>query len=99
MTQEENQQDSIAYQFINNQAELEQQVARWQEEAFLAIDTEFMRTNTYYAKPGLIQIADSKDVFIRCMDAVEVPDEYREELKTSYDEIIKSLHEDDVNAE
>jgi len=42
---------------------------------------------------------DSKDVFIRCMDAVEVPDEYREELKTSYDEIIKSLHEDDVNAE
>jgi len=42
---------------------------------------------------------DSKDVFIRCMDALKVPDEAREELKISYNEIIKYLHEDDVNAE
>ena len=39
------------------------------------------------------------DVFERCLDAFEVPYQDREELTVSYNEIIKSLHEDDVNAE
>lgn len=42
---------------------------------------------------------DKRDVFIRCLDAYAVPDEEREELKTSYNEIIRSLEEEDVNAE
>jgi len=42
---------------------------------------------------------DTSDVFIRCLDTFEVPDEDREELTTSYNEVIKSLHEEDVNAE
>ena len=40
---------------------------------------------------------DAGDVFIRCLDANEVPDEDREELTVSYNEIIKSLHEEDIN--
>jgi len=39
------------------------------------------------------------DVFARCLDAFEVPDEDRKELTASYNEIIKSFHEEDVNAE
>jgi exonuclease SbcD len=39
------------------------------------------------------------DVFERCLDAFDVPDEDREELTESYNEIIKSLDEEDVNAE
>ena len=42
---------------------------------------------------------DAGDVFTRCLDAFKVPDEDREELTTSYNEIIKSLHEEDINAE
>ena len=42
---------------------------------------------------------DAGDVFSRCLDAFEVPNEDREELTVSYNEIIKSLHEEDVNAE
>ncbi len=42
---------------------------------------------------------DTNDVFTRCLDAFEVPDEEREELTVSYNEIIKSLQEADVNAE
>ena len=42
---------------------------------------------------------DAGDVFTRCLDAFEVPAEDREELTVSYNEIIKSLHEEDVNAE
>ena len=39
------------------------------------------------------------DIFTRYLDAFEVPDENRKELTVSYNEIIKSLHEEDVNAE
>ncbi len=39
------------------------------------------------------------DVFERCLDAFEVPAEDRKELTVSYNEIIKSLDEEDVNAE
>jgi len=39
------------------------------------------------------------DVFARCLDAFEVPDEDRKELTASYNEIIKSFREEDVNAE
>ncbi len=39
------------------------------------------------------------DVFERCLDAFDVPDEDREELTESHNEIIKSLDEEDVNAE
>ncbi len=42
---------------------------------------------------------DAGDVFTRCLDAFEVPIEDRDELMVSYNEIIKSLHEEDVNAE
>jgi exonuclease SbcD len=39
------------------------------------------------------------DVFERCLDAFDVPDEDRDELIVSYNEIIKSLDEEDVNAQ
>lgn len=42
---------------------------------------------------------DTSDVFTRCLETFDVPDEDREELTSSYNEIIKSLHEEDVNAE
>ena len=42
---------------------------------------------------------DEKDVFVRCLDAFDVPGQERKELTASYNEILKSLHEDDVNAD
>ena len=42
---------------------------------------------------------DAGDIFNRCLDAAQVPDEDRQELTISYNEIIKSLDEEDVNAE
>ncbi len=42
---------------------------------------------------------EAGDVFTRCLDAFGVPAEGREELTISYNEIIKSLHEEDVNKE
>ena len=42
---------------------------------------------------------DAGDVFTRCLDASGIPNEAREELTASYNEIIQSLNEEDVNAE
>lgn len=42
---------------------------------------------------------DEKDVFERCLEAFDVSAEDREGLTESYNEIIKSLREEDVNAE
>ncbi|MDD5600127.1 MAG: exonuclease SbcCD subunit D C-terminal domain-containing protein [Victivallaceae bacterium] len=42
---------------------------------------------------------DAGDVFKRCLETFEVPDDEREELIASYNEIIQSLQEEDVNAE
>ena len=42
---------------------------------------------------------DEKDVFNLCLDAFEVPLDDRSEMTESYNEIIKSLYEEDVNAE
>jgi exonuclease SbcD len=39
------------------------------------------------------------DVFARCLDTFDVPAEDRKGLTNSYNEIITSLHEDDINAE
>jgi len=45
----------------DNQA-LERAVAQWRE--VIGLDTEFIRTNTYYPLPGLYQIASGDDVFL-----------------------------------
>lgn len=42
---------------------------------------------------------DANDVFQRCLSAFDVPDQDRETLTACYAEIIKSLHEEDSNAE
>jgi exonuclease SbcD len=42
---------------------------------------------------------DTSDVFTRCLDAHDVNGKDREELTASYNEIVTSLHEEDVNAE
>jgi exonuclease SbcD len=39
------------------------------------------------------------DIFERCLDDYGVPQEEREELIMAYNEIVRSLYEDDVNAE
>jgi ribonuclease D len=54
----------IDYVWIDTDAELERLVESWLSCAYLIIDTEFERTNTYFAKPGLIQIADADGIYL-----------------------------------
>ncbi len=49
---------------VENQLEFEQLCQDWTDSSQLAFDTEFLRTNTFYPKLGLIQIADESACFL-----------------------------------
>ena len=50
--------------WINNAEELAEFCAKWQQQAAIAIDTEFMRSDTFYPKVGLLQIGDGKGCYL-----------------------------------
>lgn len=60
--------DSAKY--INSNVEFSSLCEHWQSETAIALDTEFSRTDTFYAKIGLLQIADDSDVYL--VDPLEI---------------------------
>jgi len=57
------------------------------------------RVMSKVAEDETLDDLDAGDVFTRCLDAFDVPDEDRDELTVSYNEIIKDLMEEDINVE
>lgn len=49
---------------VESQEELDAACRQWMAQDQLAIDTEFMRTDTFYPKAGLLQLADSNGVYL-----------------------------------
>lgn len=58
--------------FIDSAEQLATHLARWESADFLAIDTEFVREQTYYPILCLIQISDGGDNV--CIDPLAIPD-------------------------
>lgn len=50
--------------WINNNQSLKDYCQRWSSLDAIALDTEFIRTNTFYPLPGLIQVGTGTDVFL-----------------------------------
>ena len=46
--------------WVDSQALLDEHCARWQNHTLLAIDTEFMRSQTFYPKAALVQVNDGE---------------------------------------
>lgn len=44
----------------------------WQQQAFISLDTEFVRTSTFYPKTGLVQVADDSACYL--IDPLEITD-------------------------
>jgi ribonuclease D len=53
---------------ITDAAALEQHCARWREKPWIAVDTEFVRVDTYYARPCLAQVSDGAQSV--CIDLI-----------------------------
>ncbi len=62
--------DGRKINFITAQEQLDSACDRWSQANSLAIDTEFVRTDTFYPKPGLLQLADSENVYL--IDPLEI---------------------------
>jgi len=58
--------------FIDTDAPLAERAERWAERPWLALDTEFVRVDTYYARLCLIQVGDSREAV--CLDPLAIPD-------------------------
>lgn len=49
---------------IADNSELADWCSRWQQLPFVAVDTEFVRTETFYPIAGLIQVGDGQDAYL-----------------------------------
>lgn len=76
--------------FITDQTALQNLVECCMNESALAIDTEFMRTNTYFAEPGLIQIAVGDKVYL--IDPLRVDDLSVFAPLLESDSLVKVMH-------
>jgi ribonuclease D len=50
--------------WIDRDDQLAELCARWQQQAAIAVDTEFMRSDTFYPIAGLLQIGDGKGCYL-----------------------------------
>ena len=56
--------DGMPMEYVSDTARLNTLCVEWGAEQFLAVDTEFERTSTFYARIGLLQIADSRCCYL-----------------------------------
>lgn len=76
--------------WIASDADLAEACARWRELPMLAVDTEFMRSTTYYPEPALVQVNDGAGNYL--IDPLAIDDfEPLSEILTN-PKIAKVLH-------
>lgn len=56
--------DDMPIEYVSDTATLNALCEHWAGEEYLAVDTEFERTSTFYARIGLLQIADSEKCYL-----------------------------------
>lgn len=50
--------------WVNDNAELRELCEQWRQQAAIALDTEFIRTSTFYPKAALIQVGDGRGCYL-----------------------------------
>ena len=55
---------AIDIHWIRDNDSLGQHCAEWQQLPFVALDTEFMRVDTFYPQAGLIHVGDGRDAWL-----------------------------------
>ncbi|MCF6194705.1 MAG: hypothetical protein L3J46_10290, partial [Kangiellaceae bacterium] len=73
--------DNIPMVFVDSLAKLEEVVGKWLKLEWLAVDTEFERRTSFYAKLALVQIYDGEKIYL--IDPFEV--DFPKELKKVFE--------------
>ena len=63
---------AVEYEFVTDNGLLNQFCRHWQSKDFLAIDTEFMRVDTFYPRLALLQISDGEANYL--IDPLNISD-------------------------
>ena len=75
---------------IDDSATLANYCQQWLKQPLIALDTEFMRTETFYPIPGLIQVADEHQCYL--IDPLQVDDMSPLVELLRAPEVLKVLH-------
>lgn len=76
--------------WIDNAQELSELCQRWQQQAAIAIDTEFMRTTTFYPQAALYQVADGEGCYL--IDPLVIDDFSSFKALLENEQVTKVLH-------
>lgn len=86
-----------AYHWLDSDSQLSDACEQWQDADFLALDTEFVRTETYFAKLGLIQVGHQGQVWL--IDPLAITDWQPFVRLLEEDTVIKVFHSLSEDAE
>ncbi len=78
------------YLFICDDDALREAAIAWQNSDYIALDTEFIRTNTFYPIPGLIQVYDGEHCYL--IDPTRLNDYAPMTEVLNNDQVVKILH-------
>jgi len=76
--------------WVDNNQQLAELCSQWQQEAFVAMDTEFVRTRTFYPRTGLIQLADSQGCYL--IDPLAIDDWSAFKALLQNEAVVKVFH-------
>lgn len=63
---------SFPIEIIKDRSRLQEKIDYWMQLSFIALDTEFLRVDTFHPIPGLIQVCDDTGVYL--IDPIEITD-------------------------
>lgn len=75
---------------INDASTLAHYCEQWLKQPLIALDTEFMRTETFYPIPGLIQVADEQSCYL--IDPLQIDDMSPLAAVLRAPDVLKVLH-------
>ena len=86
----DHQQPGCDHEWVDTQSRFNELCQQWSGQEFLAIDTEFVRTRTFYPKLGLLQVADAQGRYL--IDPLTIEDFQPLKLILENPDIVKVLH-------
>lgn len=89
--------DGVPIEYVSDDARLAALCEIWMLEPAIALDTEFERTNTFYARIGLIQIGDGKACYLIDPHTIEDWSAFKRLLTTASCTVVMHSCSEDLN--
>lgn len=78
------------FEWVDNDRRLAELSQQWQQQAAIAIDTEFVRSRTFFPAIGLVQIADTQGIYL--IDPLAISDTTPLQAVLKDPQVVKVIH-------